>query len=170
MKETSRKADEIGGQTSLMLLKRCSFFPASSLLGLTICLLFCLASAGCSVPNLEKPECEAARQTVKELYSYHFGNDMRFNQNNLKARAKFLTADLNQYLTAQSDNETDYFTATADYPKAFRIGTCRVVEANKQVNFQVLLFWKDAARDEQREMHVEIVDENDRWLINKVTN
>lgn len=136
-------------------------------------LLFCLLSSvfrllSCSVPNLEKPECAAARQTVKELYSYHFGNEMRFSQNNLKPRAKFLTDDLKQYLSAQPESGTDYFTATADYPKAFRVGTCRVTEAGKQVNFQVLLFWKDAARDEQREMNVEIVNEKDEWLVNKV--
>src|SRR6185369_10674358 len=38
----------------------------------------------CSVPNLEQPECTDSRLTVKEFYSYHFGNDMKFSQENLK--------------------------------------------------------------------------------------
>jgi hypothetical protein len=127
--------------------------------------VFCLVS--CSVPNLEKPECEAARQTVKELYSYHFGNDMRFSQNNLKQRERFLTTGLKASLAQKPDDAADYFTATSDYPKAFRIGICEIIEPEKRVNFQVLLFWKDDTRDEQREMNVEIVKENTSWLVNK---
>lgn len=130
--------------------------------------VFCLLS--CSVPNLEKPECAAARQTVKELYSFHFGNDMKFSPENLKQREKFLTADLRRYLYEQKEGGNDYFTQTEDYPKAFRVGTCKIIEPDKRVNFQVLLFWKDENRNEQKEVNVEIVRRNDEWLVNKVAN
>lgn len=132
--------------------------------------LFCLLMASCSVPNLEKPECAAARQTVKELYSFHFGNDMKLSKENLKQREKFLTDDLKQYLFRKEENPKDYFTGTVDYPKAFRVGVCDVVEPVKKVNFQILLFWKDDKRNEQREINVEIVNKNDKWLVNKVEN
>ncbi len=137
---------------------------------LFFCLLssvFCLLS--CSLPNLEKPECTGARQTAREFYSYHFGNDMKLSNENIKLRERFLTDELKQNLAARSDSKTDYFTATDDYPKAFRVSSCEVMNENKTV-FEVVLFWKDDARSEQREIKVETVRQNDNWLINKVEN
>ncbi|MCA1624591.1 MAG: YbjP/YqhG family protein [Acidobacteria bacterium] len=119
---------------------------------------------------MEKPECIDARQTVKELYSFHFGNDMKPSKENLQLREKFLTDTLKQQLEKQTEGARDYFTATEDFPKAFRIGGCNVIEPNKKLNLQVLLFWKDDNRNEQREVKVEVIKENDTWLINKVEN
>lgn len=137
------------------------------------CLLFFVLvvaffPVGCSIPNLESPECGAARQAVKEFYSFHFGNDMKPSQENLQMRAKFLTDELKQKLETRPEAAKDYFTATDDYPKAFRPGKCRVSEPNKKVFFQVLLFWKDGKRTEQKEVEVEVVNENNRWLISNV--
>jgi hypothetical protein len=130
--------------------------------------IFCFSfSIACSIPNLEKPECTAARQTVKEFYSYHFGNDMKPSKENLEQSAKFLTADLKQKLAVQTEEKVDYFTATDDYPKAFRVGGCEVSSDDKTV-FEVLFFWKDDNRSEQREALVETVKQNNQWLINKV--
>ncbi|MCY7345003.1 MAG: YbjP/YqhG family protein [Pyrinomonadaceae bacterium] len=130
-------------------------------------LLTAYCSLSCRVPNLDKPECTAAAQTVKEFYSFHFGNEMNFSQVNLKRREKFLTGDLKRQLVLQPDGASDYFTATDDYPKAFRIGECAVTNENKTV-FQVVLFWRDDTRNEQREIKVEAVKENEKWLINKI--
>jgi len=126
-------------------------------------------SISCSIPNLEKPECTEARQTVREFYSFHFGNDMKLSKENLQKRERFLTDELKQNLAAQAENSKDYFTATDDYPKAFRVGDCNVAGENKIV-FQVVLFWKDDSRSEQREIKVTIVKRNDKWLIDKVEN
>jgi hypothetical protein len=133
------------------------------------CIFHFSFSVGCSIPNLEKPECTAARQTVREFYSYHFGNDMKPSKENLKVREKFLTDGLKQNLAAQTGGKTDYFTQTDDYPKAFRVGGCEVTSDDKTV-FEVLLFWKDETRSEQREIKVETVKQADKWLINKVEN
>jgi len=127
---------------------------------------YCLLS--CSVPNLEKPECTAARETVKEFYSFHFGNDMNFTRENLRQREKFLSREFLANLSEKDESATDYFTATNDYPKAFRVGGCKVIEPEKRVSFGVLLFWKTDTRSEQREIHVEAVKENDKWLLDKV--
>ncbi len=126
---------------------------------------FCLLS--CSIPNLEKPECTDARQTVKEFYSYHFGNDMKPSKENLKEREKFLSADLKQTLAAQPETTTDYFTATDDYPKAFRIGECAVTNENITV-FQIVLFWKSDTRSQQSEVKAELIKQNDKWLVNRI--
>ena len=94
---------------------------------------------------------------------------MKSSKENLQKRERFLTDELKQNLAAQVESPKDYFTATDDYPKAFRVGDCSVAGENKTV-FQVVLFWKDDTRSEQREIRVETVKQNDKWLINKVEN
>ena len=132
------------------------------------CLLssvFCLLSCG-SVPNLESPECEEARNTVREFYSVHFGGEMKPSEEYLARREKFLTAGLRDVVSKNLADTRDYFTGTDDYPRAFRVGGCEVAAPDKTV-FSILVFWKTDTRTEQREIKVEAVRENDRWLINK---
>lgn len=138
---------------------------------LTFCLLLtacCSLNCG-SVPNLEAPECTAARGTVKEFYSYHFGNDMKFTEENLNQRQKFLSSDFFKALKGERINGDPFTTGNEDYPKAFRVGGCKVVDpANTSV--EVLLFWKTDTRSEQKEITAEVVKQGDKWLINKIYN
>ncbi len=125
--------------------------------------------SGCSIPNLEEPECTAARSVVKEFYSYHFGNEMRFSPENLKPREKYLTPELAGSLPREA-TEADVFTTNSnDYPKAFRTGACRVVDPAR-ADVEILLFWRDDNRSEQREIQAEVVRRGDRWLIDKIKN
>jgi len=136
---------------------------------LILCLLpfaFCLLSCG-SVPNLEKPECSESRNTVREFYSVHFGNPMKPSEEYFKLREKFLTKDLKLTISKNLYGERDYFTATENYPKAFRVGECEAVSPDKTV-FGVLLFWKTDTTNEQREVKAEVVKEDGKWLINKI--
>lgn len=94
---------------------------------------------------------------------------MKPSAENLKLREHFLSKKLAQTLSASSEKARDYFTATEDYPKAFRVGACRAISPEKTA-LGILLFWKDDARDEQREIEVEAIRENDKWLIDKVEN
>ena len=128
-----------------------------------------LFQASCSVPVLESSECLESRNTVKEFYSYHFDRDMKPSAENLKQRERFLSPGLVKTLSSASETEKDYFTGTNDYPKAFRIGGCENVSPERTV-FGVLLFWKTDKREEQREIKVEAVKVNDRWLIDQVKN
>lgn len=95
---------------------------------------------------------------------------MKFTQENLKTREKFLSRELIENLSKKAESATDYFTQTDDYPKTFRVGGCTVAEPEKRVNLEVLLFWKTDTRSEQREIHVEAVNENGKWLVSKVGN
>lgn len=124
---------------------------------------------GCSVPNLEEPECIQSRETVKQFYSIHFGNDLTPSSDKLGKSENFLSRRLFQELKNQTENAKDYFTQTEDYPKAFRVGGCDVVSSN-QTNFEVLLFWRNETRSEQREIKVNIIKEKDKWVIDKVEN
>jgi hypothetical protein len=123
----------------------------------------------CSIPSLETPECSAARDGVKQFYSFHFGNDMHPSSENLKARERFLTPDLVKTLSASGETKIDYFTGAEDPPKTFKIGKCENSQPDK-ANVQVQIYWRDDARTVQKEVHVEAVKTGDAWLINKVSN
>ena len=125
--------------------------------------------SACSIPNLEKPECVESREIVKQFYSFHFGNDMNFNLENLKQRKKFLSENLFEELKVQTETAKDYFTQTDDYPKAFRVGGCEVLTADKTI-LEILIFWKTETRTEQRTLKVETIKTNGEWLIDKVEN
>ncbi len=135
--------------------------------GLSFTFYLLLFTLSCSVPNLESPECTAARTPVRGFYSFHVGNEMKPSAENLKLREGFLTPELRRELAKQSETDRDYFTQTDDYPKTFRVGECQAVSPEKAI-FQVVLFWKDATRSQQREINVEAVKQNESWLINKV--
>lgn len=134
------------------------------------CLLltaYCLLS--CSIPNLEAPECTESRGTVKEFYSFHFAHDMKLSPENLKLREKYLTPELIASF-ANTQTENDVFTTNStDYPKAFRTAGCEVISPEKTV-FEIVLFWRTDDRSEQKEIKVETVRQNGKWLINKVIN
>lgn len=125
--------------------------------------------SSCSVPNLEPPECTESRNTVKEFYSYHFAHDMKLSAENLGLRKKFLTPELTRSLeNLQTENDV-FTTNSADYPKAFRTAGCEVVSPEKTL-FEVVLFWRTDERSEQKEIKVEIVRQDGKWLVDKVIN
>ena len=135
---------------------------------LAFCILHCALCIGaCSVPNLEPPACTEARTAVREFYSFHFGRNMSSSPENLKAREAFLTTELVKALSASTETKKDYFTATDNYPKAFRVGECSSGSDDK-TTLQVLLLWRDDTKNEQKEVHVETVKVGENWLINKV--
>ena len=122
----------------------------------------------CSIPSLEKAECSAGRDVVRRFYSFHFGTDMSSSPENLKARESFLTSELFRALSGSADTKKDYFTATENYPKAFRVGECTVTSTD-QATLQVVLLWRDDNRSDQKEVKVETVQVSGKWLISKVS-
>ena len=133
------------------------------------CILsFAFCIFGCSVPNLEQKSCIEARTPIREFYSYHVGNDMNFSQENLKKREQFLTPEFVNKLRSVPDGADPFTTGDTDVPKAFRVGECREIAPDK-TRFQVLLFWKDDVRSEQREIEVGTEKRDGRWLVNHVT-
>lgn len=136
--------------------------------------LFCIAHfalciSSCSIPNLEKPQCTEARYAVKRFYSLHVGGDMKPSPESLKAVEMFLTNDLFKSLSTSTETAKDYFTATEEYPRAFRVGECES-SSEGAATLQVLLLWRDDTASEQKEIRVETIKNGDKWLINKVSN
>ena len=138
-------------------------------------LIVCCCFASCSIPNLEEADCRDARDRVREFYSFHFGNDMHLTEESVRLREKYLTRrlvnDLLNDAVALPVKTTEYFTATPtdDPPKAFRVGECKVVQPGETVQFDILLFWKDDVRTEQRHISTSVKKENNNWLIDSVS-
>lgn len=131
-----------------------------------------LLASACGVPNLDPPDCTQARDRVREFYSFHFGNDMSPTLENVRLRERFLTQDHAARLVVDASGlpptKVDYFTFSEEFPKTFRIGECRVIEPGRIVDFEVLLFWKDDTRSEQKEIVAITKYENDAWRIDAV--
>jgi len=52
-------------------------------------------------------------------------------------------------------------------PKAFRVGVCEEATGDF-AKLQVLLFWRDDVRSEQRAIRVELAKRSGVWLIHKI--
>jgi hypothetical protein len=137
-----------------------------SLLLLVICVSF--GATACSTPNLESPACAESKNAVREFYSYHFGNEMKFTAEGLKQRQKFLSPEFIASISGSKEGTDPFTTGSDDIPRAFRVGECREVSPEKTES-NVLLLWRDDSRTEQRQIKVESVDRNDTWLVNKIS-
>ena len=126
-------------------------------------------AAGCSVPKLEAAECSASRPALREFYSAHFGGDMLFSKERLEEKRRHLTDRFYQSLTAATGDADPFTSGTADVPRAFRLGECEKL-AEGRASFEVLLFWRDETRTEQRAIRVELEQSGGTWLIDKVNN
>jgi hypothetical protein len=133
------------------------------------CLLLTAAcQLGCSLPNLESPECADAREAVREFYSFHYANDIAMSPENLKIREKYLTPELYRDLL-EDRREKDYFTNSDTPPKAFKVAACKAIDLNL-ADIGVHLFWKpDEQTTIQKEAEVEAVKQSDKWLVNRVS-
>lgn len=138
-------------------------------LGVSSALRFALllTLAGCSIPNLETPACVDARNALREFYSFHFGNSMTFSHEDLKVRERFLTPELAEKLRGSQEGTDPFTTGTADIPKAFRAAECEETSP-VTTNIDVVLFWKDDTRTEERKINVEMAKRGDAWLVAKI--
>ena len=137
--------------------------------GILYCFLpaaFCVQS--CSLPSLESPACTESKNAVREFYSHHFGSDMKFTPESLKPLERFLTPEFRQTVSGAKEGTDPFTTGSDDIPKAFRVGDCREITAERTES-SVLLFWRTDERTEQREIKVETVDRNDTWLVNNIS-
>ena len=136
--------------------------PAYCLLLIAYC-----SFAACSVPNLEDPECDQARDVVREFYSLHFASDMALSAEGLEKKKAYLTSRLYDSLKGAAST-VDPFTRTSDLPKAFRAGECRVIESGTRTAFNILLFWKTDTRSEQRSINVTTAKVDGTWRIDAI--
>lgn len=122
---------------------------------------------GCGVPNLDPPECSASRVTIREFYSLHFAGNMEVSEERLSEYGRYLSKNAIESARNAAPGTDPFTTGDADFPKAFRPGECRVV-APDRTEFDLLLFWRDDARSEQRTIKVETVQSSGGWQIDTI--
>jgi hypothetical protein len=135
---------------------------------LLVCsLLTAFGSLACSIPNLESASCVDSRNALREFYSYHFGNSMTFSREDLKAREKFLTPEFTARLAGSQEGTDPFTTGTSDIPKAFRTDECRELSPERTA-LDVVLYWKDDNRTEERKIKVEMAKRGGEWLVDDI--
>ena len=137
----------------LLLIANCLLLIANGLL------------LSCSIPNLDPSECIQSRDTVKEFYSWYLASDVEQRSKSPEMFEKFIARGG----PPQPTGNVDPYVLTSDFPKAFRVGECKVVQPDRRTQFEVLLFWKDDVRSEQRSIKVDTENVDGKWLIRSVT-
>lgn len=92
---------------------------------------------------------------------------MRVSAEGLKVRTKFLTPELLKRIEGAGEGTDPFTTGTDDLPKAFRADECRVLSPER-TELDVLLFWKDDTRTEQKKIRVQTVRKGEQWLVDEV--
>lgn len=125
-------------------------------------------SLACSAPTLEDPRCAEAQDKVRRFYSLHFDRqDVGADAGT--AIRPFLTDRLAEELAAKPVSENDYFTTGERFPKAFRVGTCRL-QGDERAELDVLMLWRtEEERSMQREVRVTVAKNAGSWLIDAVS-
>jgi hypothetical protein len=132
-----------------------------------IFLYLILLASSCGIPTIESQNCLDARAAVREFYSYHFDGEMALSDKELDRLQKYMTTEAYADLKGRSSEDDVFTTNTNNYPKAFRVGSCKVDSSDEAV-LSVLLFWHKDDQNIQQEITVEARKVNDKWLFNKV--
>lgn len=119
----------------------------------------------CAQPVLEPASCLAARDPVKRLYSLHMDGGPNPKNADLDRMRGFLSADLYRQLGSRDENTGDYLTQSSEFPKAFRVGTCR--DTGNGPEFDVLLFWRTQEMQKEQTIIVTAAEE-DKWVVSSV--
>ena len=92
---------------------------------------------------------------------------MAFSPDDLKTKEKFLTPEFVVRLRGSQEGIDPFTTGTNDFPKAFRAGECREISPDRTA-FEVLIFWRDDTRSEERRISVEMAKRGENWLVDNV--
>ena len=126
-----------------------------------------LLASSCGIPTIESQNCLDARAAVREFYSYHFDGEMALSDKHLDKLQKYMTAESYEDLRGKPSENDVFTTNTNNYPKAFRVGSCKE-DSPDNATLSVLLFWHKDDQNTQQEITVEARKVNDKWLFSKV--
>ena len=137
-------------------------------LAFILCIVQCaFFIASCSIPNLEPAECVEARDSARQFYSFHFGNEMKPGTDNFKARERYLTPRFFASLAAAPKSDLDPFTLTTDYPRTFKLAECKAASPT-DIDLKIQIYWRDDLKTEQQEVRANFVKQDGKWLLDGV--
>lgn len=145
---------------------RTNIVPRLAAAALMAVLMSVLAGA-CRVDTFDTSPCGEASDAARRFYSFHLGNDMTPSPENLEKRKKYLTDELFKQLSGIGSKQ-DYFTASENFPRTFKIGHCTQNSA-EDTTVQVQIYWKDDYTTEQKDVLVDVAKRGGEWLVNKVS-
>lgn len=133
-----------------------------------LCIVQCAFFIGaCSIPNLEPAECVDARDSARQFYSFHFGNEMRPSAENFKARERYLTPRYFASLATYPENGADPFTLTTEYPRTFKLAECKA-SSPTDIDLKIQIYWRDDTKTEQQAVQANFVKQDGKWLLDGV--
>ena len=122
---------------------------------------------------------------VKSFYRFHLTHNMNFTRPNVVRRQPWLSSTLyklllnefvreNQYSKSHPHEEFvpymegDPFTGSQEYPNSFRLGSALVTGYSADVKLTLLWGTKGKKSQDQRNVDVELVKQNGKWLIDNI--
>lgn len=142
-----------------------NFISKTSALFLTAILLTSCASI--SLPSLQDPSCEEAREFGRAFYSLHFATDLKPTEESLEERSAGLTERFAERVRSERTEDFDPFTLTTEHPRAFKLGACKANE-DGSVELEVQMLWRDSDVTKQESVNAIMVKRADKWLIDGV--
>jgi len=119
-------------------------------------------AAACSIPNLDPPECAAARDVAKQYYSLAIGGDPMSHPDVL-ARLKALRAS--GFTAGPMEGDPYYF--SSEQPTSSRVGQCSALEDGR-VKAEVTVIWRVNGKNSERKDLVTLAKTNEAWLIERI--
>jgi len=122
----------------------------------------CVAS--CSMPNLDPPECAAARDVVKQFYALGIGGDP-MSHPEILARWKSLRSPNYSAGPTRDDDSQFYFSAVE--PTSSRVGECKLLDEGR-VTVEATVIWRASETNYTRTDTVTLARVNDAWLVERI--
>lgn len=147
-----------------------------------ILLLAASFAGGCNLLINNDVECQTARDTAKKFYSIHFDSELNFSRAKVESLRQFLLPELAEMLARNAEREeamqsylTEYhdpLTLSAEPPRAFRIGECRILpEDANSADIEISIYWRNGDGDAiERRIHLKLHNEKDGWRVKNITD
>jgi len=122
------------------------------------------AVSSCSVPNLESPECSAARDVVRQYYSLAIGADPMSNPT---ALSKLKALRSTNFTVSPVRGDADQYHFTSQQPISYRVGECSD-QTDRSVKTKVKVIWRINDQNSDRDDTVTLAKVDSAWLIDRV--
>ena len=129
-----------------------------------LCVVYCAAClAACSIPNLDSPECAAARDVAKKYYSLAVGGDPMSHPEVL-AKLKALRAP-NFSASPAAEGDPYYYSSVP--PTSYRADECSPL-SDGRVKIEITVIWRVNDKNSIRKDWVTVAKSNDTWLVEHI--
>lgn len=127
---------------------------------------FCLSTA-CSIPNLESPECSAARDVARQYYSLAIGGEPASRPEVFEKLRSLRAPNFNAIPATVPNDGRDPFYFSRLQPTAYRMGECTKLSEDR-VTLKATVIWRLEGKNSERTDQVTLTNSNGSWLIDRI--